>query len=90
MSCVENNFFKPQDLPTCMADYGQVSSLAISKTQNDGSIQEINAVLTKAVKGTHSEVQDPALGILIAWENLTGIPLDIFLTEQEMTLEKNC
>lgn len=49
-----------------MADYGQVSSLAISKTQNDGSIQEINAVLTKAVKRTHSEVQDPALGILIA------------------------
>ncbi|MCT8249112.1 hypothetical protein [Proteus faecis] len=72
-----------------MADYGQsVSSLAISMAQNDGSIEEINAALTKAVKGTHPEGQDPALGILIAWGNLTGIPLDVFLTQQEMTPEK--
>lgn len=86
---VENNFFKPQDLPLGMADYGQsVSSLAISMAQNDGSIEEINAALTKAVKGTHPEGQDPALGILIAWGNLTGIPLDVFLTQQEMTPEK--
>ncbi|WP_311751476.1 EndoU domain-containing protein [Proteus columbae] len=86
---VENNFFKPQDLPPGMADYGQsVSSLAISMAQNDGSIEEINAALTKAVKGTHPEGQDPALGILIAWGNLTGIPLDVFLTQQEMTPEK--
>ncbi|MEQ4925531.1 hypothetical protein [Proteus hauseri] len=56
--------------------------------QNDGSLEEINAALTKAVKGTHPEGQDPALGILIAWGNLTGIPLDVFLTQQEMTPEK--
>ncbi|MBS6210371.1 MAG: hypothetical protein KH812_09850 [Proteus hauseri] len=56
--------------------------------QNDNSIDEINAALTKAVKGTHPEGQDPALGILIAWGNLTGIPLDVFLTQQEMTPEK--
>ncbi|MEQ5227478.1 VENN motif pre-toxin domain-containing protein [Proteus cibi] len=86
---VENNFFSPNDLPTGMADYGQsVSSLAISMAQNDGSLEEINAALTKAVKGTHPEGQDPALGILIAWGNLTGIPLDVFLTQQEMTPEK--
>ncbi|WP_323368369.1 EndoU domain-containing protein [Proteus cibi] len=72
-----------------MASYGQsVSSLAISMAQNDNSIDEINAALTKAVKGTHPEGQDPALGILIAWGNLTGIPLDVFLTQQEMTPEK--
>lgn len=86
---VENNFFKPKDLPTGMASYGQsVSSLAISMAQNDGSLEEINAALTKAVKGTHPEGQDPALGILIAWGNLTGIPLDVFLTQQEMTPKK--
>ncbi|HIE6128957.1 hypothetical protein [Proteus mirabilis] len=56
--------------------------------QNDGSIEKINAALTKAVKGTHPEGQDLALGILIAWGNLTGIPLDVFLTQQEMTPEK--
>ncbi|MBG3014627.1 hemagglutinin repeat-containing protein [Proteus faecis] len=88
-NAVENNFFKPKDLPPGMASYGQsVSSLAISMAQNDNSIDEINAALTKAVKGTHPEGQDPALGILIAWGNLTGIPLDVFLTQQEMTPEK--
>ncbi len=72
-----------------MVDYRQsVSSLAILMAQNDGSIEKINAALTKAVKGTHPEGQDLALGILIAWGNLTGIPLDVFLTQQEMTPKK--
>ncbi|WP_193014344.1 MULTISPECIES: EndoU domain-containing protein [Gammaproteobacteria] len=86
---VENNVFGPKDLPSGMADYGQaMSSLAISMAQNDNSIEDINTALTRATKGVHPEGQDPALGIMIAWGNITGIPLDVFLTQQEMTLEK--
>ncbi|ODQ07999.1 MULTISPECIES: hypothetical protein [Enterobacterales] len=56
--------------------------------QNDGSIEEINAALTKVAKRTHPEGKNPALGILIAWGNLTGIPFDVFLAQQEMTPKK--
>ncbi|NBL89337.1 EndoU domain-containing protein, partial [Proteus sp. G2673] len=86
---VENNVFGPKDLPAGMAEYGQaMSSLAISMARNDNSIEEINTALTRAAKGIHPEEQDPALGIMIAWGNITGIPLDVFLIQQKMTPEK--
>lgn len=86
---VENNFFKPQDLPTGMADYGS-SAFTLGKAleENGYTIDDINAALNKFSKGDHPEGQDPARGFLEAWGNMVGIPLDLFWSNQQMTPEK--
>ncbi|OAT30092.1 hypothetical protein M983_1581 [Proteus myxofaciens ATCC 19692] len=88
-NAVENNFFKPQDLPNGMANYGQSAfTLAKSMEENDYSIQDINIALSDFAKGDHPEGQDPARGFLEAWGNMVGIPLDVFWSNEQMTPEK--
>ncbi|MEY0291187.1 RNase A-like domain-containing protein [Providencia rettgeri] len=40
------------------------------------------------LKGDHPEGQDPARGLLIAWGNFMGIPLDVYWSNEQMTPEK--
>ncbi|WP_265524437.1 hemagglutinin repeat-containing protein [Providencia rustigianii] len=52
------------------------------------TVQELDASVRDMTKGDHPEGQDPARGLLVAWGNFMGIPLDVYWSNEEMTPEK--
>ncbi|MCC8376622.1 hypothetical protein CKY10_03825 [Photorhabdus sp. HUG-39] len=63
-------------------------SLAQKMTQSGATPEEINAALTHYLKGQVPEGQDPAKGLIIAWGNFFGVPLDVVLSNEQMTPQK--
>ncbi|WP_176553669.1 CdiA family toxin C-terminal domain-containing protein [Xenorhabdus szentirmaii] len=49
---------------------------------------ELSEALAKQVRGTHPEGQDPVKGLLIAWGNFFGVPLDVVMSNEQITPEK--
>ncbi|OCQ51246.1 hypothetical protein Ppb6_03467 [Photorhabdus australis subsp. thailandensis] len=56
--------------------------------QSGAAPEEINAALTHYLKGQVPEGQDPAKGLIIAWGNFFGVPLDVVLSNEQMTPQK--
>lgn len=52
------------------------------------TVQELNASVREMTKGDHPEGQDPARGLLVAWGNFMGVPLDVYWSNEQMTPEK--
>lgn len=52
------------------------------------SPDEITAALVKNAQGQTPEGQDPVKGLLSAWGNFFGVPLDIVLSNEQMTPQK--
>ena len=91
-NAVENNALSDgwnNILPSGARDYGQSqTSLGISMIQNGASPDELSAALAKAAQGDMPEGQDAAKGLITAWGNFFGIPLDIVLSNEQMTPQK--
>lgn len=49
------------------------------------SVEELNASVNEILKGDHPAEQDPARGLLVAWGNFMGIPLDVYWSNEQMT-----
>ncbi|MCT8343381.1 hemagglutinin repeat-containing protein, partial [Photorhabdus kleinii] len=63
-------------------------SLAQKMAQSGATPEEINAALTHYLKGQVPDGQDPAKGLIIAWGNFFGVPLDVVLSNEQMTPQK--
>ncbi len=63
-------------------------SLAQKMAQSRATPEEINAALTHYLKGQVPDGQDPAKGLIIAWGNFFGVPLDVVLSNEKMTPQK--
>ncbi|MER2474958.1 TNT domain-containing protein [Photorhabdus laumondii] len=63
-------------------------SLAQKMAQSGATPEEINAALTHYLKGQVPDGQDPAKGLIIAWGNFFGVPLDVVLSNEKMTPQK--
>ncbi|NHB87336.1 hypothetical protein [Photorhabdus tasmaniensis] len=63
-------------------------SLAQKMAQSGATSEEINAALTHYLKGQVPDGQDPAKGLIIAWGNFFGVPLDVVLSNEQMTPQK--
>lgn len=86
---VENNALSPGDFGKGMADYGQSqSSLGTAMMQAGASVDEITAALVKNAQGSMPEGQDAVKGLLSAWGNFFGVPLDVVLSNEQMTPQK--
>ncbi len=86
---MENNALSVNDFGKGIADYGQAqSSLGASMIKSDASPDEIAAALSKAAKGDMPEGQNAAEGLLVAWGNFFGVPLDIVMSNEKMTPQK--
>ncbi|MDX8000528.1 hypothetical protein FE394_15325 [Xenorhabdus sp. Reich] len=70
-------------------EYGQAqSSLAIQMLKNGATPYELSEALAKQARGTHPEGQDPARGLIVAWGSFFGVPLDVVMSNEQMTPEK--
>ncbi|MGV7963666.1 EndoU domain-containing protein [Photorhabdus tasmaniensis] len=90
MECVviENNFLKHSDFGG-LANYGQAQGSLANKMLQDGATpDELSEALAKQARGTHPEGQDPARGLIVAWGNFFGVPLDVVMSNEKMTPEK--
>lgn len=56
--------------------------------QAGASPDEITAALVKNAQGQTPEGQDPVKGLLSAWGNFFGVPLDVVLSNEQMTPQK--
>ncbi|MDB6375161.1 DUF637 domain-containing protein [Photorhabdus bodei] len=85
---IENNFLKHSDFGG-LANYGQAQGSLANKMIQDGATpDELSEALARQAKGTHPEGQDPAKGLIVAWGNFFGIPLDVVMSNEKMTPEK--
>ncbi len=85
----ENNALSPGDFGKGMADYGQSqASLGTAMMKGGASPDEIAAALVKNAQGSMPEGQDAVKGLLSAWGNFFGVPLDIVLSNEQMTPQK--
>ncbi|NHB63691.1 adhesin [Photorhabdus sp. RW14-46] len=85
-NAIENNALS---LPKGMADYGRAqSSLAMQMLREGATPDELSEALAKQARGTHPEGQDPARGLIVAWGNFFGVPLDVVMSNEKMTPEK--
>ncbi len=76
-------------LPKGMAEYGRAqSSLAMQMLREGATPDELSEALAKQARGTHPEGQDPARGLIVAWGNFFGVPLDVVMSNEKMTPEK--
>ncbi|EAA6844803.1 VENN motif pre-toxin domain-containing protein [Salmonella enterica] len=88
-NAVENNALNPNDFGKGMADIGMSqTSLGASMLQSGASPDEITAALVKNAQGQTPEGQDPVKGLLSAWGNFFGVPLDVVLSNEQMTPQK--
>ncbi|PHM35526.1 Toxin CdiA [Xenorhabdus szentirmaii] len=70
-------------------EYGQAqSSLAVQMIKEGATPDELSEALAKQARGTHPEGQDPVKGLLVAWGNFFGVPLDVVMSNEQMTPEK--
>ncbi|MDC9622851.1 hemagglutinin repeat-containing protein [Xenorhabdus sp. XENO-7] len=87
-NAIENNFLKHSDFGG-LANYGQTQgSLANKMIQEGATPDELSEALAKQARGTHPEGQDPAKGLIVAWGNFFGVPLDVVMSNEKMTPEK--
>ncbi|WP_031281914.1 VENN motif pre-toxin domain-containing protein, partial [Photorhabdus temperata] len=85
-NAVENNALS---LPKGMADYGRAqSSLAMKMYREGATPDQLSEELARQTRGTHPEGQDPARGLIVAWGNFFGVPLDVVMSNEKMTPEK--
>ncbi|AWK40497.1 hypothetical protein A4R40_02655 [Photorhabdus laumondii subsp. laumondii] len=85
-NAVENNALS---LPKGMSDYGRAqSSLAMKMYKEGATPDQISEELARQARGTHPEGQDPARGLIVAWGNFFGVPLDVVMSNEKMTPEK--
>lgn len=85
-NAIENNALS---LPKGMAEYGRAqSSLAMQMLREGATPDELSEALAKQARGTHPEGQDPARGLIVAWGNFFGVPLDVVMSNEKMTPEK--
>ncbi|WP_228957315.1 MULTISPECIES: hypothetical protein [Photorhabdus] len=83
---VENNALS---LPKGMAEYGRAqSSLAMKMYKEGATPDQLSEELARQARGTHPEGQDPARGLIVAWGNFFGVPLDVVMSNAKMTPEK--
>lgn len=76
-------------LPAGTADYAQAqASRGVSMIKNGATADEISAALAKAAEGDMPEGQDAAKGLITAWGNFFGMPLDLIMSNEKMTPEK--
>ncbi|PHM40351.1 VENN motif pre-toxin domain-containing protein [Xenorhabdus szentirmaii] len=88
-NAVENNFLTPETAPKGLMEYGQAqSSLAVQMIKEGATPDELSEALAKQARGTHPEGQDPVKGLLVAWGNFFGVPLDVVMSNEQMTPEK--
>ncbi|PHM35693.1 Toxin CdiA [Xenorhabdus mauleonii] len=70
-------------------EYGRAqSSLAMQMLKEGATPDELSEALAKQARGTHPEGQDPVRGLLVAWGNFFGVPLDVVMSNEQMTPEK--
>ncbi|XWY11483.1 hemagglutinin repeat-containing protein [Photorhabdus asymbiotica UENP] len=85
-NAVENNALS---LPKGMAEYGRAqSSLAMKMYKEGATPDQLSEELARQARGTHPEGQDPARGLIVAWGNFFGVPLDVVMSNEQMTPEK--
>ncbi|MBD2798488.1 hemagglutinin repeat-containing protein [Xenorhabdus sp. 18] len=88
-NAVEGNFLSPETTPKGLMEYGQAqNSLAMQMLKNGATPDELSEALAKQARGTHPEGQDPARGLIVAWGNFFGVPLDVVMSNEQMTPEK--
>ncbi|MDE1483440.1 hemagglutinin repeat-containing protein [Xenorhabdus bovienii] len=88
-NAVENNFLTPETAPKGLMEYGRAqSSLAVQMIKEGATPDELSAALERQVKGDHPEGQDPIRGLLVAWGNFFGVPLDVVMSNEQLTPEK--
>ncbi|WP_233499578.1 VENN motif pre-toxin domain-containing protein [Pantoea sp. RIT413] len=89
-NAVENNALSGlEGFGKGMMDYGQAqTSLGGSMIKNGTSPDEIAAALSKAAKGDMPEGQNAAEGLLVAWGNFFSVPLDVVMSNEQMTPQK--
>ncbi len=72
-----------------MAEYGRAqSSLAMKMYKEGATPDQLSEELARQARGTHPEGQDPARGLIVAWGNFFGVPLDVVMSNAKMTPEK--
>ncbi|WP_162202305.1 VENN motif pre-toxin domain-containing protein [Photorhabdus luminescens] len=85
-NAIENNALS---LPKGMAEYGRAqSSLAMKMYKEGATPDQLSEELARQARGTHPEGQDPARGLIVAWGNFFGVPLDVVMSSEKMTPEK--
>ncbi|CAH5764552.1 Toxin CdiA, partial (plasmid) [Escherichia coli] len=89
-NAVENNSLSGwENLPKGLTDViNSQGSLGGSMIQTGASPDEITAALVKNAQGQTPEGQDPVKGLLSAWGNFFGVPLDVVLSNEQMTPQK--
>ncbi|WP_445336176.1 hemagglutinin repeat-containing protein [Citrobacter koseri] len=89
-NAVENNSLSGwENLPKGLTDViNSQGSLGGSMIQAGASPDEITAALVKNAQGQTPEGQDPVKGLLSAWGNFFGVPLDVVLSNEQMTPQK--
>jgi len=76
-------------LPKGLADYGQSqTSLGNAMFKSGASPDEVAAAFVKNAQGQTPEGQDPVKGLLSAWGSFFGVPLDVVLSNEQMTPQK--
>jgi filamentous hemagglutinin len=63
-------------------------SLAMKMQKEEATPDEISEALARQARGYLPEGQDPARGLILAWGNFVGIPLDLVMANEQMTPQK--